>query len=794
MNRLAICLLLCCGILGAEARSEDVGKSPVWLDTAPLGPQNVVLDLGGGAAIRVDILGECLFRVRHGKSGQWTESALNRYGILNSAFPAVAVQRSEANGIVTLATARARLSVDRKDGTVCLATADGKRLTEQTAASDPPRGGYDLRFALAKGERIYGLGDVSRENIMRRGGVYEFWVLNVKSYIPIPMMLSDRGWGLLMNTTWRNTMDVGKSDPDRIICTAPRSDVDYYLFCGSDYRELLKTYTSLTGRPALLPAWAYGLTYVCNQNIDAFNMMNEAVTFRREEIPCDVIGLEPGWMSKNYDFSTAKKWHPDRFPIPYWAPKGPHTFLGALKRKGFKLSLWLCCDYDLGVYEEQQLAAKDAAASGAKRAGQGGTADVQEGFVDERISKPGDSKTQSAASGGEAPKTPEPWFEHLKKFVDQGVAAFKLDGSAQVIEHPKRQWGNGMTDEEMHNLYPVIYAKQMARGFEQHTQRRAMVYSAGGYVGVQQFVATWAGDTGGGPRPLTSMLNLAFSGHSNHSCDMKVTDVEGIHFGFLQTWAQQNNWDYWFQPWYLDKACTDAYRQYAQLRYKLLPYLYSTAAEAALTGYPVMRAMAMTYPEDASWDTCLSQYMLGDFLLVSAYSKQVRLPPGEWIDFWSGKRTSGPATLPVEVAASRGGAVMVKSGAILPTWPPCDHVDKGCSPRVALLVFPSAQSGFTLYEDDGESLGYRKGEFARTALSCKTEGRTITLVIGPRDGKYAGMPATREFTATVYLPHRPKTVKLDGAPLVDCPWDETASTLTVEIPGCGAEPRVVTID
>ncbi len=793
MNRLAICFVLSCTFLSGEARSEDAGKSPIWLDSSPLGPQNLVFDLGNGAAVRVDVLGERLFRIRHSKTGQWTESALNRYGILNAAFPEVAVQRTEADGIVTLATGQAKLNVNRKDGTVALATADGKTLTELASASFEPRGGYDLRFALTTDERLYGLGDVSRENVMRRGGVYEFWVLNVKSYIPIPMVLSNRGWGLLMNTTWRNSMDVGKSDPNRLICTAPRSDVDYYLFCGADYRTLLETYTSLTGRPTLLPIWGYGLTYVCNQNIDAFNMMNEAVSFRREQIPCDVIGLEPGWMSKNYDFSTQKAWHPQRFPIPYWAPKGPHTFFGALKRKGFKLSLWLCCDYDLGVCEEQQIVGKDGTASGAK-VGQADSINVQEGFVDERLSKPEGAKKTSAAPEGEPQQTPEPWFEHLKKFVDQGVSAFKLDGAAQVIEHPKRQWGNGMTDEEMHNLYPVIYAKQMARGFEQHTQRRAMVYSAGGYAGVQQFVATWAGDTGGGPRPLTSMLNLAFSGHSNHSCDMSVTNVEGLHFGFLQTWAQQNNWDYWYQPWYLEQVHTDAYRQYAQLRYRLLPYLYSTAAEAALTGYPVMRAMSMEYPEDPAWDTCLSQYMLGEFLLVSAFSKQLTLPPGEWTDFWSGERTTGPGRLPIKITASRGGALMVKSGAIIPTWPDCDHLEKGWSADVLLLVYPSDESSFTLYEDDGQSLGYRKGQFARTTLNCKTEGTTVTLTIGPRDGKYAGMPATRDFTATVHLQHRPKAVKLDGETLADCPWDEEGSILTVKVPGCGAAPRIVRID
>ena len=792
---IAICLALLCSVPGAGGRAEEPGTSPEWLDSAPLGPQNLVFDLEDGAAVRVDVLSARLFRIRHSKTGRWTESALNRYGILNAAFPAVAGQQSEADGIVTLATPQAKLCVKRKDGTVALATADGRTLTEQTSASFQPGGGYDLRFTLTQTERLFGLGDVSRENIMRRGGVYECWVLNVTSYIPIPMVLSNRGWGLLMNTTWRNTFDVGRSDPDRLICTAPRSEADYYLFCGADYRGLLETYTSLTGRPALLPAWGYGLTYVCNQNIDAFNMMNEAANFRREQIPCDVIGLEPGWMSENYDFSTAKSWHPQRFPIPYWAPKGPHTFFGALDRTGFKLSLWLCCDYDLGVYEEQQLASREAAASGAQEASQADP-DVQEGFVDQRLSTPDGAASDAAPSAASeaAPQPPAPWFEHLKAFVDQGVSAFKLDGSAQVIEHPARQWGNGMTDEEMHNLYPVIYAKQMVRGFEQHTQRRAMVYSAGGYAGVQQYVATWAGDTGGGPRPLTSMLNLAFSGHSNHSCDMTVTDVEGIHFGFLQTWAQQNNWDYWYQPWYLEKVHADAYRQYAQLLYKLLPYLYSSAAEAALTGYPVMRAMSMEYPEDPAWDACLSQYMLGDSLLVSAFSRQLRLPPGEWIDFWSGERVAGPATLPVEIAPDRGGALMIKSGALLPTWPACDHVEQGWSPQVSLLVYPSAQSSFTLYEDDGQSLGYRQGQFARTPLSCTLQGSTVTLTIGPRNGSYDGMPATRDFTATIHLPRPPQTVSLDGAPLADCTWDEQNSTLTVAIPGCGAAPRVLTCD
>ncbi len=770
-----------------SVKAETPKNPPSWPDSAPLTKQNVVIPVKGGA-VRVDVLGERLFRIRHSKTGQWTESGLNRYGVLGKTFPEVAFEQADANGVFTITTKQAKLTVNHKDAGIALLTADGKALTQQVAPAFETGGGYRLGFTMAKDERIYGLGDASRENVMRRGSAYDIWVVNATSYIPIPMLLSNHGWGLLMNTTWRNKIDVGKTDPDKIFCTAARSDVDYYVFTGSDYRSLLDVYTSFTGRPALLPIWGYGLTYVCNQYIDAFNMINEGLTFRRDGIPCDVIGLEPGWMEKFYDDSPNKKWHPQRFYIPDWAPKGPHTFLGALQRKGFKLSLWLCCDYDLGVFEEELVAGVRAlAASDGKSAAAG---DVRNGFTDERLSKSADAKSKDAAKPADA-KALQPWFEHLKKFVDQGASAFKLDGCAQVVEHPDRKWGNGMTDEEMHNLYPVIYAKQMARGFESHAQRRSMVYSASGGAGVQQYVATWAGDTGGGDKPLASMLNLALSGHSNHSCDMDTGSVASIHFGFMQTWAQHNNWDYWYQPWLLNDTEANAFREYSRLRYKLLPYLYSSAAEAAQTGYPVMRAMAMVYPNDPSWDAAIRQYMLGDFMMVSAFTDKVRLPDGAWFDFWSGKQHQGPADLAVEFGPTRGGAVLVKSGAIIPTWPIYDHVEKGWSPEVGLLVYPAAQSSFVLYEDDGTSLGYRKGQFTRTRLTCETVGNVVTLTIGGQEGSFEGMPAARNFTATIRLKVKPKAVSLDGAAVTDFTWDDANSTATVKIPACGKTPRKV---
>ena len=530
-------------------------------ETTPIGKNSCIPPLENGLLLRVDVLSPKLLRMRYQRSEPWCESAMNRYAILKNDYPETKFA-SSIDGIID--TGFCRLDF-MSDGTFSFSHGAGQGTSVPVT---PELGeGYSISFKLAADERIYGLGDCNRENIMRRGEAYSIWVKNVTCYIPVPVALSSRGWGVFMNTTWRNGVDVGKAQHDLMTFSAPKSNLDFYLFAGDSLASLLDVYTELTGRPKLLPVWGYALTYVCHEKATAFDMMNDAMTFRREQIPCDLIGLEPGWMEKNYDGSTEKKWHPERFEVPYWAPVSPHTFLSALKRKGFKLSLWLCCDYDLTQYEEMLLA-------GVKKPAKAEAAVVDENDDDfEKDQHLNGKKVAETTEEKKGEKALEPWFEHLKKFVDQGAAAFKLDGAWQVIEHPNRIYANGMDDEQAHNLYPLIYDKQMAMGFEKHAKRRAMVYSAGGYAGIQQYVASWAGDTGGGPKPLASMLNLAFSGHSNHSCDMDVMSRQGIHFGFLQTWAQLNNWAYWRQPWYLEDADCDMYRDYAQLRYKLLPYL-----------------------------------------------------------------------------------------------------------------------------------------------------------------------------------------------------------------------------
>ena len=659
----------------------------------------------------------CLEKLRggvyHVRAEKGKTSMFTRYGILKED-----ISRDYAD-----------CSAERTDGGV---TFGCKKRDVAVAVAEYGDKGFCLHIPLTKDERIFGMGDANRDSVMIRGKTLNVWVANVASYGPMPVVLSTHGWAMIVNSTYYQKFDIGDSDKDTLEISVAGGSVDFYFLAGDSLLDLVQAITDVTGKPVMLPAFGYGLTFVeTEKTTDARQLLDDIRMMRDRKIPCDVFGLEPSWMETYYDASTEKKWSKDRFWMPHWLPENTsshRTFMGPVRFMGMQLSLWLCENYDL-LYEEDRNEKANVA-----------TAELQVDLAEEAFRKNvdfADAHMQGVMKSDNITKEDEAWFEHLKKFVDNGAACFKLDGNTQVMPHPDRLWAKKYFDDEVHNVYPVILAKQMQQGFAEHTDRRAMIYTAGANLGTQQYAATWAGDTGGGPRTLVACLNYAMCGHTNTTCDMDIMDVKAIHYAFLSTWTQICSWAYYFHPWFLPPENEEMIRVYSTLRSSLFPYFYEAAHNASVTGIPVMRPLPLVCEGTARFDDVCNAYMLGDSLYVGAFDMHLKLPEGEWIDYFTGKTYQGDVEY--EVPHGYAGALLVKKGSIVVTMLPQQYILEKEHDYI-VCVYTGGDAASTLYEDDQYTYDYQKGGFAETALQWKETADGGVMSVYRRKGDFAGRP------------------------------------------------------
>ena len=687
-----------------------------------------------GTDFEVRFVADGIVRIRAGKDGRYRETLFERYGIfakgedLAAAETANAVEyggmsvRANADGTITVGGAKRELNISVADYN----------------GNEYRGGGFTLKLDLSEGERLFGLGDNDRTSIARRGKKARMDVKNVVSYGPVPYVMSSDGWGMLVSCTYVHTYDLGADDPDHITVQSRKGGVDIYLFLPKSHnlKDIVERYTSIVGKPVMLPRFAYGYTFVLNEQTCCREMLWDCKMFRREKIACDMVGLEPQWMSKIYDTSIEKKWDRDRFYVPEWLPENvssDYTFFYNLREMGFKFSLWLCNDYDLLWEEERQ-------------AGKADDTDLVDASYDGAVII--DHHFESPRYQDQVTKVDEPWFDHLRKFVDNGASAFKLDGAFQVNDHPDRLWAGRYLDDEVHNIFPVIYAKQMKEGFRDHTEgRRACIYTSCLYAGTPKYAATWAGDTGGGYDTVVAMLNYGLCGHSNVTCDMDAAQNAAIHYSFLSPWTQQLGWRNWQQPWFLSEEREDLIRYYSRLRSSLIPYIYTAAHQAASKGIPMARALSLMYPDVPEYDYVTNTYMLGDSLLVAVFDMNVTLPEGKWYDFWTGEVYEGGKVIEYKIPEGKSGALLVKAGSVVPMMKDLDYIEQKLPDEYILRVYPGADCENELYEDDGYTYDYECGGYALTKFTITdTTDKGYTLTVGAREGSYTGRDKRPEET------------------------------------------------
>lgn len=708
-----------------------------------------------------------IFRIRVSADGTYRESLLSKYSILRESGDIDGI--GEKDGI-SLGNVSIKAADDGSAATVEYPHHKVKLSFDGFEGKPYKNNGFTLRVSLDDSERLFGLGDESRKSIARRGTVARLDMRNIASYGPMPFIMSSAGWGLLLNCTYASTFDCGAKDPEYIEIAAHKGQIDLYFFVpeSGELKDILRLQGRIAGNPVLLPKFAYGYTFVLNEQTNAREMLYDCLNFRREDISCDMVGLEPQWMEHHYDRSIYKKFDEDRFYIPGWLPdnqSGPDTFFYSLRQMGFKFSLWLCQDYDL-LWEEERQCGQRAEAMGKTYTYEGAS------ILDPHFACPQymDGVTVKDV----------PWFDHLKKFCDNGASAFKLDGAFQVNDHPDRLWAGKYFDDEVHNVYPVIYTKQMQEGFTEHTGRRAVIYTPCLYAGTQRYAASWAGDTGGGFDTVVAMLNFGLSGHSNVTCDMEAISMEGIHYGFLSPWTQQLGWRNWQQPWFLGDELCDAIRYYSHLRNSLFPYIYSMAHKAAETAMPVTRALSLMYPDKPEYDYVANCYMFGDSFLVAVFDMKVTLPEGKWIDYFTGEVYDGGRVIDYKKPDGRGGALMVKAGSVFCTMDYQKWIEKKIPDNYHISVYPGADAEFVLYEDDGYTYDYAQGAVAKTRIAIENSAEEgFDLKLEKREGSFPGrekaadaIPSTPDIPAMadvtsfdVSVFGKAKSVTVNGAPV-----------------------------
>lgn len=746
--------------------------------------------INDGLTVSVEACSESIFRIKVSPRKDFTESLMERYELIKTDWSEVKTDISDKGGVWTLKTPEYSLAINKKTGVMTVKDSKGGKVIREVRFLPEKEGlcremrsfinekyadlkvadngggiiGDDngkfgevdkheipaadavsiLSISMEDGERFYGGGSTSRDHIQHRGEFLRMWTTYQQTEIPMPFMMSSRGWGVYNNSTRKSFFDIGNQQKSKFNIINTFDEADFYLMMGKDMPAILNEYTLVTGRTYVLPKWAYGLCFGPNMREEQFDILNDAVRFRQFDVPCDVFWLEPQWMEKRYDFSTKKKWNYDRFsPEPYWLqdqyPKTMHNrlFIGKLRSMGFHLGLWLCEEYDLSIQEEDIIAER----TGGKLSGQ------------------------------------EHWMDHLTVFMDQGVEGFKLDPARTIDNHTNWEYYNGRTDKEMHNLNQVLLPKQMRELGRKYNGKRTWHHYCGGWSGTQRWTASTSGDNGGGKTALYDQLNLGMSGFLNTSCDVmsvpRELEMQGLHFGLFLPWVQINSWFSMMHPFYYAKEEQDIYRFYVKLRYSLAPYIYSMALEAAQNGMPIVRSMPLCFPDDRNCDDMTYQYMFGDNFCVGIFTNEIYLPKGTWTDAWSGEKiVSKGETFTREYPSNRAGLLFIREGAIIPTQPDVEYLGARPFDRVILKVYPHGDSAYTMLDDDGESYEYENGGIASTLFESHERDGGVDVVVNPVQGSFKGMPSEREYSFRIQRDSRPASVSLNGAAVQDWTYED----------------------
>ncbi len=579
-------------------------------------------------------------------------------------------------------------------------------------------------FHLGPSERIYGLGE-KFTRLDKSGLRIVTWnrdalgATSERSHKNVPFLWSSRGFGLFLATGARVTWDLGVASLRSWSFQAESPALEATIIHGPEPAGILDAYASVTGRAPTPPKWSFGLwlscggTYRDQASVEA--LIDGAV---KRRLPLDVIHVDTWWMRwrKYCDFT----WDRRAFPDP-----------GRLIRKVHRLGLKLCLWEHPYVSVESRLFAYGKEREHFVRRPDGEVHVIDYGLSlaprpDGRVRRAADGEAWNAPVAIVDLTNPEAreWFKDLHRpLLRMGVDAFKTDFGEDIPEDAR--FHDGSTGALMHNLYPLLY-NQAVFEVTAEEKGRGIVWSRAGTAGSQRFPVCWSGDPAADFESLAATVRgglsaglsgLPFWSHDiggyRGSPDAELY-VRWAQFGLFSSHSRMHG-DGPREPWLFGERVLAIVRKYIEWRYRLFPYLYSTALEVRETGLPVIRALPLVFPRDpnaAGWD---HEYMFGPAMLVAPVIRRIEelgergkaptwpvyLPPGGWVDLWTGRRHRGPrvieAAAPLETLP-----VFVRSGSIVPMTAASARIPEEAIDPLWLAVYPGRGStDYMFFEDAG---------------------------------------------------------------------------------------------
>jgi alpha-D-xyloside xylohydrolase len=620
-----------------------------------------------------------------------------------------------------------------------------------TVTDGEPASQASVWFALTPEERLYGLGQHQSGVLNQRN--LELELSQDNTNISIPFFVSSKGYGVLWNsasvTDWNNRF--------RQVLTISSNDataVDYYYVAGPSFDKIISGYRRLTGAAPLFPRWAYGYWQSKLAYTSTDQLLEVAAKYRALHIPIDNLVLDAGWETV-FGSRTFSNNYPD-----------PKSMVQQLHNEHMHLMVSIWPLFQPGNDNFKQLEAKGFF--------------VTPGPNHLPAYLPG-SRLYDAFSAGARDTY---WQQAKKSLYDIGVDAFWMDSTepadlyaeehGPMLADAKTALGNG---SKYANLFPLMTTAAIYDGQRlQPENKRVFILTRSAFSGMQRnAAAAWSGDTlttfDTLKRQIPAGLNYSLTGLPYWTTDIggfvggDTTDpayrelfVRWFEYGafcpiFRAHGARKNNQN---ELWSFGPEAQETLTLYDRLRYRLMPYIYTLGAKTTLDGYTPMRALAFDFAADEKALDISDEFMLGPSLLVApvtgtgATSREVYLPRGtDWYDFWTGERIAGGQTIhrdaPLAVLP-----LYVRAGSILPLGPEEEYTGEHPEAPIELRIYPGSNGDAKLYDDDGLTYAYEKGQYVWVPMHWDDASQTLTF--GARAGKLAVVQSEQDFHITIVKP------------------------------------------